>query len=343
MKYLMATLSLACSMPLAARDIPVPTDKGWQHAQTGLILMPQVGGLQRTKLTDSTASEHDVTVQFDAQDKTLFATLFLFQAAIPDVGIWFDRARTLLEQRDTFKSAAPATADPVTFSVGQTQIASSIRQAYSIPGGRYRSTALAVMPVGDWIVSMRLTSEKLTADQLDARLQRMIADIRWPKSGEAALPVAAATVQPCATPLKFGKARQVKADGADIMGSLLLSIAAKEKKGESTPAVRPVWCREGEGRTEYGVYRADADETGYALALFDAGRVVSVHPAFVKAGNYSISLRDVDGSVSAFPAFNALPDPDRVYKMLSTAKPMGSAKDKNITLDPEALKDGTSP
>lgn len=143
MKWLMIAVALGLAMPAAARDLGGgPTGKGWKHAETGLILMPQLAGMSRTALTDATQTEHDVAAQYDAPDKSTFATIYLFHPAIADVSPWFDRSQTALETRDLFKNASPATADPNTFAVGGAKTASSLRQVYATPAGQYRSTAL---------------------------------------------------------------------------------------------------------------------------------------------------------------------------------------------------------
>lgn len=75
MRWLIMGLALAVASPLAARDLPVPADKGWQHAQTGLVLAAQIDGMRRTALTDATASEHDVMAQYQAADGSVSATI----------------------------------------------------------------------------------------------------------------------------------------------------------------------------------------------------------------------------------------------------------------------------
>lgn len=341
MKWVMAVLALAITTPLSARDIAVPADKGWKHAATGVILMPQLAGMSRTALTDATQSEHDVTVQLDTPDKSVFATIYIFHPAIADVGMWFDRSRTTLESRDTFRSAAPTTANPVSFAAPGAGPASSLRQLYSIAGGPYRSTALAVVPAGEWIVTIRMSAATLTADQLDARLQQVIGAIRWPVATGPAAPVAT-PIAACAQSLAFTKAKLVKPDGADILVSLLGgAVAARQKAdGANTPVVRERWCREGEASNDYGVYRSAGGTNGYVMALYDAGRVVSVFPSIMgqidNSGTYSVTLADVDATTSAFPSFSALPAPKQVWKLVSAGKRSGVAKGNNVTLDAKA-------
>jgi len=344
MKTWMMVLALATATPAAARDLGVPAGKGWKHAETGLILMPQLAGLSRIALTDATQTERDVAAQYDMPDKSMFATIYLFHPAIADVALWFDRSRTAIETRDLFRNAAPASADPVAFAVGGSGSAASLRQVYATPGGgQYRSTALAVVPVGDWVVSVRMSARTLTADQLDASLQQVIQAIRWPPSATTGT-IAAAPVTTCTTPLTFTKAKQAKPNGSDMLMSLMAStMAAKAetKETSASPVPHPTWCRDGTASTEYGVYRSSTSTGGYVMALYDAGRVISVYPSLMgqvdNSRTYAVSLEDAEGTTSVFPSFTALPSPKQVWDLVESGKRSGTVKGKVITINPKAL------
>lgn len=337
------TLGVALTVSAAAaRDLPVPADKGWRHAETGIALMAHVAGLTRTGLTDATQGEFDVAAQYEAPDQSVTATLYLFHPAVADVGLWFDRSRTALEARDIFRTAAPASADPIGFALPGAAAGSALRQTYASPGGPYRSTALAVIPVNGWMVAVRLSAKTLTAVALDATLDQFIAGIRWPR--DMAAGSGARIVPSCATPLTFGKARRVETRPADMLMSLLAgSIAGKDASAKV--AVRtesPLWCRDGEPKVDYGVYRDQRGGPGYTLALFDAGRTVSVFPSVMgqveKTGTYSVTLTDVDGTTAALPTFSALPAPKQVWEALSHGEIRGRASGKTVTIDAKALK-----
>lgn len=326
---------LLAAAPVGARDLPVPADKGWQHAQTGMVVMPEIAGFRRTALTDATATEHDVAAQFGEDADGTFATVYLFKPAGGDAAVWFDRAQATLDAGKSGKGAAPATIDPVVFALPGGSAATAVRQVYAIPGGQFRSTAVALIPIGEWLVKVRMTSRTLTADRLDAKLTALIAGLRWPAAAKAG--VAFAPVRPCAAPLDYGKAKVVKGDGAGMFLSLLLpGIVAKQTAAERGPP--PVWCRERERTTDYGVYRANASTTGYTLALRDAGRVAQVAPPILSdAKSVNVTLQDVDGTVDAYPSFSALPRPAQVWKLLESSQPTSRAKGDQVTVDPGAL------
>lgn len=325
MRLLMMVVALASATPVAARDLAVPVDKGWQHQDTGLILTARLAGLPRTGLSDTTQSEHDVMARFEAPDQSVVASVFLFKPAIADVALWFDRGATTLQANEIFRGAAPASAAPIGFAAGGAPVPSSLRQVYAGATGPYRSTALAVMPLGEWIVAVRMSAKSLSADELDAGLMQLIGAIRWPAGAPAAAAaappapaLAAVPVTACAAPLTFRKVKLLKSNTTDVLMQLIGTRAVREASAskERKPVPPSRWCRAGEARAEYGVYRSDREGAqGYAMVLGDAGRIVWVQPSLMgqieKTGHYSVSLADVDGRTLAFPRSTACRRPSR--------------------------------
>jgi hypothetical protein len=347
----MLTLAATMASPATAapRTLAVPADKGWMHAQTRVVLRPQVAGLSRLSLTDSTTTEHDVTAQFESADHATLATLYLFHSAVPEVSVWFDRARATLEARDLFRHAAPASEAPIAFAASGT-ITAGLRQTYAIVDGPNRSTALAVIPLDEWLVVLRMTSRGNSA-ALDRQLTDFVAALRLPAASAArpATPIAA-----CPTTLAYGKAKMVKPEPTDLLLSFIGAIAAEEKKpsAEPAPASSRPWCREGEPGDGYAAYRHDDETDGYAVALHDAGRIawtqLSVASQFaahqtageklVTSASYAVTLSDVDGRTLTFPSFTALPSPKQVYEDIAKQRPLGSALGKQVTLDAKAIR-----
>ncbi|MBW6528894.1 hypothetical protein KZ813_18800 [Sphingomonas sp. RHCKR7] len=331
----------------APRTLAVPADKGWMHAQTRLVLRPQVAGLTRLSLSDSTATEHDVTAQFESADHATFATLYLFHSALPEVAVWFDRARATLEARDLFRHAAPASEAPIAFAASGTTPA-ALRQTYAIVDGPNRSTALAVMPLGEWLVVLRMTGRGNSA-ALDRQLTDFVAALRLPEDGAArpAAPIAA-----CPAVLAYGRAKMVKPETTDLLLSFLGAMAAQEKEAEPVPASSRPWCREGEPGAGYAAYRREDESDGYGVAIQDAGRVAWARLStasqlaaqqregerLVKAPSYAVTLSDVDGRTMTFPSFTALPTPRQVFDDITKQRPLGSALGKQVTIDAKAMQ-----
>ncbi|MCT8003495.1 hypothetical protein NZL82_16595 [Sphingomonas sanguinis] len=334
----------------SARDLAVPADKGWMHAQTRLIVRPNVAGLTRTAITDATTTERDVAVKLESADKSVFATLFLFHPAVPSVPLWFDRSRTAIEERKGFDKGAPASADPVAFAPSGTGPAVALRQTYSLLSSPYRSTSLAVMPMGEWMLVVRLTAEKLNADALDRTMNDLIAALKPAIATTAAYPGPAVPIRPCAIQTDFAhlpKAKVEKPNGVDVLANLLSSaVLANRKPAPSSEPEKPTapLCRDGTAHTAYGVYRREgSDSSGYMMALYDAGRTIDVFPGIMsqiekrKSMSYSVVLHHVDDSADSFPSFNALPRPEQLFDLIAKGAPSAKAQGSTISINPRAM------
>jgi hypothetical protein len=318
------------------RPLDVPLTSGWQHAETGVILMPKLAGMERRSLADNGANEFDIVAQYGTSDGTT-ATIFLFHPGIDSVPLWFDRSRAVIEHLGAFDMASATTTPARSFAPPGSDGASALRISYALKDGRVRSSALAVIPTADWLVVVRLSSVRLEVAALDTVMTDFIAAIRWPTGvapAPAALPVAA-----CAEPLlSFAKAKLVKPDMTEILlGSMVAS--AGNKAGEAPLT----YCRDGEGRVDYGVYRVVETGDGYAIALGDAGRAIGVWPAPALGKGprrYSVTLQDLARSVM-FPSFDRLPPPDQVIEMTRHQPPISVAErhgnKTSVTLDAAQL------
>ncbi len=311
------------------RTLEVPANASWQHAETGLILPSRVASLARISVRDTGSDELDLIADYESGDQALTTTVYVFRSQVPSAPLWFDRARTVLEQLKRFP-IAPSGAAPVrTFAVPGGAAESGLRITYPLAGGSYSATALAIAPLNGWIVKVRMTSRSLDAEALDGNLASFIAGIRWPKN--MATTPAAVPVEPCPTKLTLKRAKMIKPDmGQAIMGSLF-AVAASSK----APSAPPVFCREPEQSVAYGVYRPAASTTSYLMALADAGRAISVGESFnidrAAQPRYSVTLLDLDRS-SVFPSFDRLPPMKQVIELLQSTRPLASNKVGSTTV-----------
>lgn len=340
-------LALTLAAPAAARDLPVPPGKGWQHADTGLVLTATLDGLPRTKLVDSTTVEADVVAEFADPGHTLVATVYLFHPGLDDVAVWFDRSQTELEARDIYGGATPASAAPVAFVPPRGAVATALRQVY-VPRKRpYRSTALAMMPLGGWLVAVRMSATDLDSAGLDARLGRIIAAIRWPATPAAAGALPVHPVEPCPAPLGYAKAKPIKPNGSELVMNAFAGTLADHAKAAPQPAGVATWCRDPASTRDYGVYHGSSSlPSSYALAINDAGRAVFVQPSLSmqigEGTSYSVTLDDVDGSTVSFPSFDGLPEPSQVAELVFKGQSIARSTTANgrtdIQLTPGALQ-----
>lgn len=326
-------LSLAASAPAAAQSaIAVPANAGWQHAPTQLILRSKLAGLPRGEIKDAGAALLDVSVQYGSTATTA-VTFYIFRPAMMSVPVWFDRSETQIFKRDTFAGAVPLAA-ALAFAPPHTTAASSLRRIYTPAQAPFKSTGLAVLPLGDWLVAIRISSVELDPAQLDTKLSEVIAGLGWPQ-GAAESPAAVAVAN-CAAPLAYAKrAKLKKPDMTDaLMGATLMGMADDKKADDGPPAI---FCREGEPTVQYGTYRAVGHNDGYVMAIGDAGRTVSVGRGFALGGGdpgYMLSFSDLDQTL-VYPSFDKLPEPAVALDAVMKNRPMSSSSrggKKEITI-----------
>lgn len=339
-------LAICIATPAVAerRKLDVPADKTWMHAATGLMLRPVIADLQRTQIIDLEGAENDISAQFQAADGSTFLNVYIFHSPLPSAAVWFDRASLAIEKREVYGAAQPVEL-PAAVTRPHATAASGLKRQY-VPGkGPLRSTGLAMFPLNDWLVAVRLSSEALDSAELSARLEKVIAQVGWPDKVDqtpTAKPIVA-----CATPLKVSRAKLQKGDltQAILAGAMATSAngAGKDKKKEdsttnpSPPAQPQEWCRDGAGTVDFSVYRPTGSDNGYTLAIGDAGRIAVVEPNLLAAliggrKGYSVSFHDVDGSVSSYPSFDRLPEPQQVITLIRTEQPIARTTGDNIAI-----------
>lgn len=340
LKSILAAIALSVAgaviVPAHAQGtISVPANASWKHAGTGVILRSKVADLPRGEIKDATASELDVMVQYGAGAATS-ATLYLFRPALMSVPVWFDRSEAQILARDTFGGAVPQ-GGATAFAPPRGTATTGLRRVY-VPGkGPYRSTGLAMMPLGDWLVAIRISSTELDPAALDAKMSAMIAGIVWP-SGIAEGP-AAVPVLPCARPLAYARnAKLAKPDMAQaLLGAAIFGVATDKAAAKpAEPASPSVWCRESDSATAWGVYRADDTTQGYVMAVGDAGRIIQVAPGLPlddKKPGFFLSLGDLDRTL-IYPDFDKLPRPEAAFEAVRKTAPVSSVSrgGKDITI-----------
>lgn len=334
------SLFITPAMANAAQEISVPANASWQHAATGLIFSSTVLDAPRKSIIDNSKSELDVMVNYEGADGTVL-TFYIYRPALMSVPLWYDRAEFQILNRPEF-GGVTALNSATAFAPPKSESTSGLRRTFTPNQGTYKSTAVALMPLNDWLVKIRISSETLDAPALDEIMEQTIASLRWPDDVKPA--PAAALVLPCKNTLVYNKsAKLLKPDlGQSLLGSVLATmrddIKGTKKDSEKDHETVMPWCREGEPTLTYGAYRYDEDKDRYTLAVGDAGRTVGVYPALsLDGGNsqYQLSLEDLDRTY-IFPNFNKLPVPERAFNVVTTTKPTSavSRKGKSIIVGP---------
>jgi hypothetical protein len=331
---LLAATALAPLSPTLAqsrmRQIPAPASQAWTHVATKIALPARLGGLNRTEIRDTGAAELDVIITYQSEDRSAEATIFIFRPQVADPAIWFDRALTsMLARRDS--ALAPQSGLAVR-SLAPGLV--GLRTTAAASGSAYLATGLGVAGVDGWIVKLRLSTKEADLAALDSLFDRVITDLALPATTNAGLQ----PLQACPSPLKFKKAKVLKPNGAQALLGATLAMMAQKPDTQKTAAT---FCRDAASGPEFGVYRANATQDGYVLALADAGRLISVHKTLSLNGGqrYAVTFQDLDRSF-VFDDLTALPSPQQALAHVNGSRPTASMKveSQTITLDANTLK-----
>lgn len=312
----------------APRDIAVPADASWQHADSGMIFPSRVAGFVRSGVRDSGTDELDVMVDYSAPEGGVTVTVYTYKSMIPDAALWFDRADTAIRLRNPHAVAAGGAAP---FAYPGAAAPSGLRRSYQVGSPGPRSTAVALAPVRGWLVKVRISAASLERAQIDEKLSAILAGLRWPKEESPAR--AAVPIEPCAAPLATKKAKFVKEDTTQTLANLLSGAAVAEALADKP---LPVYCREPGPAANPALYRPNGSTDSYVLTLGDSGIALSVSPALdlmeIGSGGKSWAVVLYDrNSTSALPSFDRLPPPEQALAALS----QGSQGGMSISTKPK--------
>ncbi len=329
-------LAAAMAAPATAkRFLDVLPSVTWNHAATGLSMPPSLGPLPRNEVGDFGTAETDLFLQYRSSDDATEATIYVFHPGLDSVPVWFDRIQAIVHARADFGKAGEGA--PQAFAVRPGGPAAGLRIALPLTGGSQRSTGVAVAPVGDWLVVVRLSSSALDAASLDGVLTAVLNGIGWPTDKTGAAP-AAMPVRPCASLPSFHKGKLLKPDMAQALMGAIVGAAADDK-GKAAP---PVYCRAQQAADgNWGVYQVEGSGPGYVLALEDAGRAIGVQPSiagFITKSSkpaFTLTLMDLT-EMRNYGDVSALLPPEQALDLVNHNAPISAVNTlgdkKNIRL-----------
>ena len=328
---LIGACTLMTGSPLLARTLEVPPTAAWKHAASALVFSRNLAGLARRSVSDSGTQELDVTIQYKADDGLIWATVFVFRPAENIAPIWFEQSRQQIEHRPGYTHYKNAQmVQPVAFAPVAGGIKTGLRLTYPLENQNLDGTALAVVPVGDWLVAVRVSSTQTSVEGLESRLIAFLSAIRWPQTAETgpeALPVF-----PCEVAMAFKTAKVIKPEiGNALIDSMMGILAEQERvKQAVTPKLARPFCKDPISTVSHGIYREGGETDGYIMAFNDAGISIRVGQSISldSRQRYSVTLRELDRDL-VYPSFNRLPSPDQVLAVIK--KPAVSATSRGST------------
>ena len=348
----MAALAAAMMIatPVAAQQIGAAVSakagKPYRFKHSGITAPAELDGMRRVDVRQLSENELDVfAVYQNGQDAI---TVYVYRTLSGGVPVWFDRARASVEQRkELFGNVAPVV--PTAFTPPGQSTASGLMAGWTLNRAPYRGTALAILPVGEWLVKIRYTSTSMDGATVAARIPAVLGALEWPKAMPPA--AVAAPVADCATPLTFAATAAPVTDPKAVQSAALTGglIAAADGKAKPGPTP-PVWCRDPAPAPIGAAYRLNADSDGYLLAISDSGRGISVQPDIVarelgaadgkKVEQWSVALYE-PGSVATYGPMTGLPSPQTLIGALDRpilARTTTWGKKRNVSINPDVFK-----
>ncbi|WP_194954124.1 hypothetical protein [Sphingopyxis solisilvae] len=330
--FLAAALTLVAGSTAAQEPLKVKPGKVWKHQHSGISVPATLAGNARTSATSFAADDLDVGLQFDTPGSAEAMSVYFYRKTNGAVPVWFAQAQWAIENRDTFGNPAIVLAPEAFIPPGQ-KVASGLRAIYEPKHGNYRSTGVMLLPIGNWYVKIRTSSQTRSPAELARWMDAALAEIAWPRNiapAEAASPAV-----PCAKPLQF-QGKSADASGSDLtaeaLGVALMSAAAGDDSIKKEPATTPIgqWCRDRQLEGNIAVYRPGGSETSYLLAYGDNGNGIWVGPSPMKVAmdeiaskngtkaslRYNVTLHTATQDIN-FLLQDRLPSPERVIEILN--------------------------
>ncbi|MDF7773810.1 hypothetical protein P1X14_01000 [Sphingomonas sp. AOB5] len=334
-------LTLAALPAAAQQSYAVPKGAPFVHKHSGLKLPDTLLGMPMSAIREVAEDQLDIFFNYQLPGRNELVSVYIYRLPIGGVPVWFDRARHSIESRtDVYGTVTPL--GVTAFAPPRQTSTSGLALVYRLAGtSPFRSTGLALLPMGEWLVKIRYSSDSLSAEALAPRLRAVLDQLGWPAGIANSVP--ARPVRPCTTPLALsGEARELVPDEETLSadGSASLRIPT----GEPAGTVPEDWCLDPTTSPVGGIYRpADAPQ-GYLLTINDAGRAVFVTPVAVERGAkpaWVVQLIEAARTVN-FLRHDRLPSPDQAVEIVNSGR-YGSITttfglSRTITINSEWLK-----
>lgn len=350
--FLAVLLGAAPALAAGRQQRFLPPGEVYRHALSGLGIPAALPGTPPRGPLTILEPDLDESLRYDSDDGTEAVTLFIYRNVAGSVPLWVDRAAQQILSRDIYGGPTPL-GPPQPFTPPGQASASGMMQIFSVAKPPYRSTGVALLPLGrDWYVKLRYSSARIAAEELAAKMLAILAALEWPKAIAPA--PAAAPIADCATPLAAKAGARPREQ--DLLASVLMQSVARDAAEGAAKDAQPaapaaVFCRDPIARPALGnagVYRAGGAADAYLIAFTDAGRGVVAAPDTLGALlgkkarlDFSVTLVDLGQSYVYAPR-DRLPPPEELLAIINGEKPVSSVSTKgkggDITISDKLLK-----
>ncbi len=308
-RYLACSLLFAAAAVTPAQAQAQPQPGRWSHEESGISLPLKIDEMQRGRERDlSGGLRHDVMTQYGSDTEPV--TVYVYRSAYPNPALWFERTRHAMKTNVGLPTEGVA---PRSFSLAGATAPNGLREEASLPpGGPWKSTAVAIGQVGEWVVKARITSRTLDAAGVAAKMDRLLASVQSAKAVENTLPLQVPGA--CRDQLRLkGKPIRRKRDKAIAAASVTGLAELTNARGAGGLARDPsAWCRLDTSIPAHiaSVYRSNDGRSWVAL-LGDSGIAAAGH-AFLEGigADGAATYLSTASSTRVVALFDGLPNPD---------------------------------
>jgi hypothetical protein len=271
------------------RPIELAANDAFTHEHSKVQLPPALTGLPRTEAMENEPGQLHTSFKYASPDRGEQYIVVIYRDVGGGLPVWFDRERRRAESGKIGTATLHSARDFV--PPGRTNF-SGLLATYALAGKGYRSTGVALVPAGEWLVTLLAASRTLEPPELHGRIKAALAEIVWPKMDPAP---AVVPIEPCTTALPLsGDAKPVAKDeeghAQSVMGAMIDAKLMEPLRRVTDP---PKWCRDSLELENAGVYRAHEQKDGYFLAVSDSGRGIRV-----RRNPVSLSRKETGGKGS---------------------------------------------
>jgi hypothetical protein len=302
--YLFAALIAAAAYAGSAAPAAAQGNR-WRHEESGISLPRTIGDMSLSREQDASGGGgHDVVLRYAEGNEPV--TVFVYRASYPNAAIWFERVRIAMNM---LAGAAGQAANPRTFSLGGGAVPNGLREEISLPAGG--ATGVAIAQAGEWLVKVRITSNRLSSAALAERMDRILGAVQFARAVPAPHPL----VVPGAcgdAPAMRGR-RIVSVDqGMQARAAVFGLVAFGEARGLRGLAAQPsAWCRVADSAipaTYASLYRR-RDGEGWVALMGDAGRSAAAGPIELPGEGRAGLYVNAPASTQVVAVYDAMPDP----------------------------------
>ncbi len=270
-------------------ELAVPADKDWQHDWTSMTFPAQLGGFERSAISQLEERQTNVAAQYAEPSSGSILTLYIYRPGNPSAAIWFDRALVAIGIAEEYGTVDLEEMKIGTFVPAGGTSASGQFGVLEVDGN-FRSTGVALYRAGEWLVKLRISSRRLTVAQMDALLKETLTQLPALQGQPTG---AAKSVIACEDTLEFGETRPVVTDLGTVAMGQAISVTAQQSAANGTTEQERAqglrvadpsgvtYCREGQRNYEYNVFRPIGTDDRYTIAVRDAGFSIEVYPDIV--------------------------------------------------------------